>query len=158
MQLILSLGKWVKFCGVDTLSRWCRAKGLVPLNEEDFLLPPPIFAYNHPSFGLALFSLPAELSRCGGNVGRTWHRFKLWNDPTMSFEIKFSKLVIIEKGRLIKSCPGTYRIKYTGILSDPVVLSVTNQLACFAFRYVSLIENLFHFVSAKPKLYVCVFQ
>ena len=76
----------------------------------------------------------------------------------MSFEIKFSKLVIIEKGRLIKSCPDTYRIKYTGILSDPVVLSVTNQLACFAFRYVSLIENLFHFVSAKPKPYVCVFQ
>ncbi len=158
MRLILSLAKWVKFCGVDTLSRWCRAKGLAPLNEPDFLLPPPICAYNHPSFGLALFSLPAELSRCGGNVGRTWHRLKLWNDPTMSFEIKLSKLVIIEKGRLIKSCPGTYRIKYTGILSDPVDLSVTNQLACFAFRYVSLVESLFHFVSAKSKLNVCLVQ
>ena len=70
----------------------------------------------------------------------------------MSFEIQFSKLIILKKGYLIESCPGTYRIKYSGMLPDPVVLSDTNQLTRFADRYVSLLKDLFHFVSNNSKL------
>ena len=62
------------------------------------------------------------------------------------------------KGCLIESCPRTYRFKYSGIVLDPVILSDTDQLACFTRRYVSLTENVFHFVSAKPKLNVCLVQ